>query len=290
MLNMPFEQTQKIEQEAKKPEKDLDVGLERGVEKLEHFLELMAENLRKEGVPVDNECRVDMNAFREVYSKEVLNNDNQELERLEAGWRDEKSLSKEEYIKERKGGIGERMEMLKTAIFHKNLSPDFIVARTSHFDDVKRGMDNIILEKETGNVVCAFDEVADVSSSRYREKRNKVLKRNLAKEGPTLKYGLKIEEENGKMTLGLGDIKDVPIFYLAISPWLIEEGIRNFRPQAKEQFDYEKRLFDEFILSLNEQIAFLKSSKVKRLPVRTQNGILLFEESLKRFTPEKEKK
>jgi len=276
MLNMPPEQT--------KPEKYLDAGLERGAEKLERFLELMAENLRKEGVPADNECRIDMNAFGKIYPDETIQNDKRELKRLQELMRGETGLSVDEYNKKRKSGIGEKMEILKTAIFHKNLSPDFIVARTSHYDDIKGGKDNIIVEKKTGNVVCAFDEVADVFGSRYREKMDNVLRGNIDRNAPRVKYGLKMEKEDGETTLKIGNIKNVPIFYLALSPWLVEEGIRNFNPRLEEQSDYEKILFNEFVVSLNEQIALLKA---KKLPEMMQKSILIFEESLRRFSQNK---
>jgi len=246
----------------------------------------MAVQLRKEGVPVDNECRVDMNAFGEIYGEKALNYDKQRIESLERQWRKMKGLSKEEYTKAKMCSLGEKMEMLKTAIFQKNLSPDFIVARSSHYDDIENGVDNIILEKKTGNLVCAFDEVADVDSPRYEEKIDKVLWRNMTKNGGILKYGLKMEKEGGKMELKLGRAKNAPVFYLALSPWLVEEGAKKFKPQIGEQSDYEKIIFNDFINSLNEQIEII-NSKFKNLPPSIKERILRFQESLGRFLKNK---
>ncbi|PIS35605.1 MAG: hypothetical protein COT36_01495 [Parcubacteria group bacterium CG08_land_8_20_14_0_20_38_56] len=286
---MSFEQPQKIEEGDKEMEK-LDIEIEKGTEKLGRFLELMSQQLREEGVPVDNECRINIDAFEETYSKGIVEKHKQELVRLEKIWFGD--LSEEEFKKKKKRGIGEKMEMLKTAIFQKNLSPDFIVARSSQYDDIKNNVDNIILEKKTGNLVCALDEVADVFSSRFEEKRDKVLRRNMNRNGGTLRYGLKMEKENGKMKLKLGRIKNIPVFYLSLSPWLTEEGVRNFKEELGEQSDYEKIIFDDFINSFNEQIEFINSEfknlslKNRSLRVKVKERPLRFRESLERFSPQ----
>ena len=55
-----------------------------------------------------------------------------------------------EYIKEKEEKImiaGERFERLKTAILYKAFREKFIVVRSSHYDDIRNGVDNVIVEK-----------------------------------------------------------------------------------------------------------------------------------------------
>jgi len=143
-------------------------------EKLENFIKRTAENLQREGVPVTEDCRIDISAFSKVYSENVIERDKKLIKEYESQWYP--GLSEEEIKKERLKIDGEKLERSKNVIFAKNLGKDFIVVRTSLYDDIKNKVDNLILEKETGNLVCALDEVADISEQRLEEKKNKVFR------------------------------------------------------------------------------------------------------------------
>ncbi len=282
-------------------EKQKDKSLDKETEKLLSFLELMAEELRKEGVPVNNECRVDMSAFRGVYRPEEVEEDKQEVAKIKERIRIEESkkigrrLSEEEFEKKTRSRKGNQLEMLKTAIFYKNLGSDFIVARSSQYDDIKRGVDNLILEKKTGNLVCAFDEVASrgtLGASEkgrriHEEKRKKILEQNIKWGGGRLKYGLKMEGKGGEMKLKLGEAKNIPIFYLASLPATIEQGIKNLKSLLDEQSDFERLLFHSFVKSLRSQINSIAPKFNKSLSPEFKKSLLLFEESLERFSQNK---
>jgi hypothetical protein len=72
---------------------------------------------------------------------------------------------------------GERFEVLKTIVFYKFLNEKFIIVRTSSYDDVQNHVDNLIVEKETGNIVCAFYEVSAISGPEFIKKQERFLKK-----------------------------------------------------------------------------------------------------------------
>jgi len=226
-------------------------------ERLRYFLEIIAEGLKKEGVPVEEGCRIDMDFFKGLYGEAEVENDKKKIEEYQEKFREEREMrawgkDPEKIIEEEK--IGEKLEFLKTGIFSKFLGPEFIVARTSLYDDIKNNIDNVILEKKTENLICAFDEVSDTSGKIYEEKKKEVLKRDRIEGGGKLKYGLKLEK--GK--LSPERVFNIPIFYLALPKRHIEEGIKNFTPSFKSKSDFEKNLFAYFSTSLISQINSLK--------------------------------
>lgn len=220
---------------------------EKNVEKLKNYLELMAEDLNDEGIPVTKECKIDAKAFREIYGDDELKKDEKEVERLKEIYAKEKGLSVEELEKKKMMKDGEQLEMLKTAIFHKNLGPDFVVVRASDYDDIKRKVDNVIVNKKTGNVICAFDEGSPMSGDKYENKQKEIIERD-KKGGANLKYGLTFKD--GQEKPHLKELTGLPIFLLALPPSEIQEGMEKF----DEDDDYEKKLFKVFITEIDTQI------------------------------------
>ena len=172
---------------------------EQNRKKLVDFIKEISGNLREEGLPAREDCRIDMDSFGEVYPEKTIKEDRREIESYEKDW--QVGLSEEKRTKTE----GEKLEMLKTAIFSKFLGKDFIVARSSLYDDVKNNIDNVILEKETGNLICALDEAGESSGKGYEEKKTKVLERNRQENGGSLKYGFKLEKDReGKKKINFG--------------------------------------------------------------------------------------
>jgi len=227
---------------------------EAGIEKLDRFLELLSIEMSKEGVPVNNEMKIDMNLFESVYSRSIIEEDLAAIAEAEQEWYGQLAGKME--------SEGEELEKLKTAIFNKKLGNNFLVVRASRHDDTKRGdkknkrkgVDNVILEKDTGNIVCALDEVGATSGPRYEAKEVKTM--NVNKEGGAyLKYGLRYEpDKKGKPVLKLGDVKRVPLFYLALRSDLIDKGIKDFIPSLTETSKTEEMLFEYFIQSMESQV------------------------------------
>jgi len=274
---MPFEKFEsKIEKKLERVEEE-----EKGREKIKDFIKETSENLKKEGVPVTEDCHIDIRAFSEIYPEKIIEKDQELVRDYMSEWYP--GLSEEEIKKEKLKTDGEKLEMLITAIFAKNLGEDFIVARTSLYDDIKNKIDNIILEKETGNIVCALDEVAEISGERLEKKKNEILKeRNIKEKGGKLKYGLKVEKDKkGKPKIFLSKIDSIPVFYLALDDKRINQAIENLIPSLEEKSEYEGKLFSYFKSSLNAQIWYLELDQ--RLHPFLKERLSAFKKSLQEF-------
>jgi hypothetical protein len=231
---------------------------EEEAKRLKELLEKIVATLTDQGIPVDQNCRIDMNAFMDIegYGQEKIKMDVELV-------REVRSSVEENLLSD-----GERLEALKTIVFHKFLHKRFVIVRASFYDDVENYVDNLIVEKETGNIVCAFDEVSVISGRAFAEKQERVLRNN--KNGAKLKYGILLTKDGLKK----GRIKNIPIFYLALPPDNINEGIRNLT-SLEEISDYEKKLWIYFMTTLQSQIARLRLEKLNET---VESRLLEFEE------------
>lgn len=267
------------------------------IEKLEFFLKKLSENLKKEGFPIKENCRISEKdyIFKEekvskyflkkeealkIYSQEKIKEDQNKVLEREKEWFQEE---KEEIIEQkRKQKTGEQFEMLKTAILNKFLSDKFYIIRASLYDDIFNKVDNIIIEKESGKTICAFDEIGDINSERFLEKKEKILLKN--KEGVNLKYGLKIQE--GKLLLG--ETKNLPIFYLAFDFNHFEKVLKEFSESEDSFSECEKKAFDFFMTLILKEKNDLFKKPIEIHPQVLEN-IEYFSQILKNIKLKKEK-
>ncbi len=252
----------------------IEAGKTESIEKVCGFIAENSERLRKEGVPVDNDCRLDMEAFLKIYGDNAVENDRRLIKEYEAKWHPD--IPAEDIAGKKKETSGEKLEILITALFAKFLGDKFIVVRSSLYDDVKNGIDNVVLEKESGTLICAFDEIANISDSDYEEKRDKILTKN-RKGGVKLKYGIKIKDDKVKLAEGTG----VPIFYLALPEKHLEEGIKEFMPSFGEKSEYEINLFKYFLSSIENQYRLLELER--KLDPSLKERLILFKRTIDQF-------
>ena len=216
---------------------------EESVKKLKEFLKLTAEKLEKEGVPVRSNCRIEMDKFDDIYDAEEIEQDKKEILKIES------LINSKETTPEQR--LGEQLEMLKTGIFNKFLPNNFVTARASRFDDIKNGADNVIIDRLSENIVCALDAVGEIQGARFEAKKSQILRKN-KKGGIYLKYALVAKD--GQIIPSQA-IQNIPIFYLALSREHIKKGIQEFVPSIdKPPSDYERKIFDYFISSIDTQI------------------------------------
>lgn len=247
---------------------------EPSAEKLKNFLERAAGELRQDGVPADTDMRINADAFAGVYPPAVLESDKKLVQEYQKifGEKGEKKSTQETF--------GEQLEMLKTAVFYKNLKNDFIVIRSSFYDDIKNKIDNVLLDRRTGNLVCAFDEVCDTTGDIYEGKKEKVLMKNTSEHGVKLKYGLGIERESGAFKVIKQSAEHIPIFYLALPKKHLRTALEQFNPSASVQSPFESKLFYYFIAALDLQMKDLEL-RVERLHPELKRRLLNFGKVLK---------
>jgi hypothetical protein len=257
------------------PESKLESLMEekekREIEKLKRISRECIENLKREKVPIDGDWRIKMEAFEGIskdYTKEKIAKDKEDVKEKEKIFEKEEIERYGVATQEKLKATGEKLEYLKNIIFYKFLGKDFIVCRSSRYDDLKNGVDNLILEKETGNLVCALDEC---EIKRYEVKEEAVWKKNL-EGGGRLKYGLTTK----KGEIKLGSQENLPVFLLFLKDNLIKEGIEKLPESLSEISENDRLLFEAFKKEIEAQIAKLKLAS-KSLNPKLKEKLYRFE-------------
>jgi len=249
--------------------------IEQGAKRVKVFLTELAGRLRQEGLPIDDDCRIDMRAT-DAYNVSEVKSDLRVVNEWEQHWAQEEFGTDDlvEYRANQEKSDGERLERLKTAILNKFLGKEFIIVRASRYDDIKNSVDNVIIDRQTNEVVCALDEVGDMNSRNFDEKKAKVLEKN-QHGGVNLKYSLGLNPLQQEGQSGS------PLFLIALPSDRIKEGLRNFSADLAEPSLYEKRLFDFWVSLL---VAQAKSFYLDRgLDTKMIQAIQRFEKTLDRL-------
>lgn len=103
-------------------------------------------------------------------------------------------------------------ELVVTVLLQKLLPERFVVVRASKYDDYNNGVDNLILDQESGNVICGLDEVISRSDFHGVSKKELKLRNKMEKGGFQIKYGAKFKDAK----LSLESLKNIPAFYLSM--------------------------------------------------------------------------
>lgn len=226
-------------------------------EKLQTLIEKISQELEKEGLPITKECRIDIWQFQDVYpagdKKGDVRGDANFVKKHEKELF-YKDLSQAEIEEKKLMSHGEQFEKLKTAVLYKFFRKDFIVIRSSRFDDIENKVDNIIVERETGNMVCAFDAVADDRKARFSSKTAEIQERNAQCGGAQLKYGISIKDQK----LVKKSFNGLPIFYLSLSSNVLKKGLKELMSSVEDKSKYEADLFFKFLAEMDSQIQELK--------------------------------
>ncbi len=245
------------------------------VERLYSFIGRVAEKYRAEGVPVRADGRIDMLAYKGIHPD--LDADLAKNSELDDAWF--KDVPKDRRQSAKLALEGEQLEMLAYGVFVKNLGKNFIVARASEHDDRINKADTVILDKDSGELICAFDEVSATSGSDFEEKLGKVKNRNF-QGGAKLKYGIGVKKVGEKRVVMAASVESLPIFYIALPSDRIKKGIKEFNPDQNTQSDFEKNLFKYFVATLNAQIQGLKLYG-NRLDPKLKERLQVFETLLR---------
>lgn len=268
--------------EKKRPEREHE---ETKNEKLDRLLTKMALDVNQKlkeyltdtkGNPtfVDETCRLNQNAFRRksggMYSSDDLNRHAEEvgqrqrefaLEAFCPGEHNPTDNEVNDYLEKwrewnkYKGGDG--VEKLSTILLHKILGEDYAVLRTCEYDDYVNSVDQLVVNLETGEVVCAFDEVLDeVEGNRYRNKVNRA-KRRLKKDGGmSVAYGFAVDDNgNG---LKRAALRGVPAVCLSTNKRSFHTLMRKLTDCEGSLNSAEVGFLDHMINQVRTQLEELK--------------------------------
>ena len=151
------------------------------------------------------------------------------------------------------------LEQAMLVLLYKFLKEDFLVVRTAAHDDYLAGVDNLIIEKKSGKVVCAFDEVHDRNDGKYTTDKFNKHKKLAEGGGVYVRYGLKIEGNK----IVQHEIRNVPVFAISLTqdkfaellPAMLQNGL-------SQTGKVEKEIMTAVLESLKNQAAELKKARI----------------------------
>jgi len=177
------------------------------------------------------------------------------IEIKESAWAQEKDQSLKEYREKQENSDSSLAEKAITLSLAKVLGSRFISLRSSSYDDYENGIDNVLLDTETGSLVCGFDEVvAGYGQDGSSKKEDKIMKK-FAKGGSYAKYGLEINPDTKEVKVTKK--KNIPNFYISVAKSELSELLENVsKPDLSE---IEKKVLSDVVFSLQYQIEKMKS-------------------------------
>lgn len=226
---------------------------------------------------VGPDCTINMRAFagRTGFDKESLGRDEASVLERQIDFAGARSERVREFYRQEHGAetmddlirawkanreksASSKLEMAVTGVFHKVLKSEFLVVRSSTYDDYHNGADTIIVNKETGDVICAIDEFHD-QGDRTAAKADKARKTD--GRGTGIKYGLTFEKDAaGASKLAAGPIRNIPIFYLKLSREELESLLAGMDCGSTDQLaPVELETFDKLTGYLEKQAGELES-------------------------------
>lgn len=209
--------------------RDIHQTAKERLEQIKPLLRLEADRLRKYGAPVDDETRIDMNAFSKIgqYEPAMIQDDLRQVAEKEKLFisqnRPEELLAK---------NVGELLEVTKTILFNKYwFKKNFIALRTSKFDDYHFGIDELIFDTATFQPLAVID-----TSTIHKNIHAKVAR------GGQIKYGLKWEKKGFRPSL----LAHLPVFVVQIKN---DEVLRLAREVISGELSPENQAMEKSILT-----------------------------------------
>jgi hypothetical protein len=194
---------------------------------------------------INKEGQIGMNGF----SEEEIEKDRKDVLAKEKLFSGDDGKDKVEWSRDKKRNPSNITEIALTILLQKSLGKDFIVARSSKYDDYLNGVDQVIVYVPTGEVVCGFDEVIGNVGDDGGEKKKEKLEKIMTRGGANIKYGAQLKD--GKLVRS--EVKNVPAFYVSLSKENLRELLESLKNNS--QGDTEQKIFSKLLASLENQAA-----------------------------------
>lgn len=182
----------------------------------------------------------------------------------EEAWARESGLSLEDYSRKKESSSNSLAEQAITLSLAKVLGSRFLSARSSAWDDYENGVDNLLLDLETGSVVCGFDEVIEGYGQDGSAKKEKKIMEKFSRGGSFVKYGIKSTGEAGK-EVAISKKANLPTFFVSLTKDELSDLLENInKPEISVS---EKKVIGEIISSLEYQVGLMdgKSADVNNI-------------------------
>ncbi len=257
--NISFSKNESITQKTERFKKELSVALQRVSQKTNQELgtkllsddccvSMKGHNANKDDLLKDKEWIRHKEGLW-IMNKYSLQSEEEVSDAMRAEFKDKRSQSKSELA-----------EMISTYIMSKFIGDDYIIARASTYDDY-RGVDNIIVNKKTGAVICAFDDLHediynnDERDTALEEKKQWAIKM-AERGGQKIKYGFGMD--NGKIIKK--QLTNVPKLFLRFSVADLDNAINSIDcSDLTNKTEGESLIFNRIIEQLVSQVDELRT-------------------------------
>lgn len=165
-------------------------------------------------------------------------------------------------------------ELALTVMLQRVLPSQFLVVRASAYDDYNNGVDQLIIDRETGNVICGIDEVINRDYQSGPSKKELKIRTKMEKGGFQVKYGAKFDQGN----LSLASLKNIPAFYLSLDKAELVKLSENLEDENTSES--EKELFKKLKASLLAQVNSYAKLSLNRDLLSNINSFKAFLEAL----------
>lgn len=215
-------QFEKKKNQPKRSQEEIKHGLNEAMLNCTQIINTQLQNI--EGAPkklLDQKGHIRFDCYYNLYDKDELLADKKntkEKKRVFLGVSEEASEEEvsraEDSARMRDGNVSEEVIFL---MLNKALRDQFVVARSCDYDDFENGTDLLLVDKNTGKTICAFDETVESKvngnvMSRMDKKMDRAKSRLKSGRGMKVKYGVTFE--NDKMVLG--QVDKIPPLFLAL--------------------------------------------------------------------------
>jgi hypothetical protein len=192
----------------------------------------------------------------------------------EESWAKDEGKTVDDWKKSREKNPAAIAELAVSVLLHKAIGDKFIIARASKFDDYQNGVDNVLIDRENGNIVCGFDEVLGREGNDGSEKKKLKLMREAERGGINIRYGATIE----KGELMRKSFRNIPAFYLGLSKDELGQILESL-DKGERLSESEKTVLNKLFMSLDTQINDLENDEYVR-DVNLKRNLTNFKDSL----------
>lgn len=193
-------------------------------------------------------------------------------------WASDVGKTREEMLNSREKNPANIAEIAATLLFDKVLNKDFIIVRASTYDDYENGADQLIIDKQSGAVICGLDDaILGESLKDTGEKKALKIDKKMKKGGAQIKYGATVNQG----VLERRSLNNVPIFYFNLAKNEMNKILSSLSSDNLEITSEEKKVYTKLINSLLDQ-----SNKYQEdvdLNPRLKNNIHKFQPSLNKM-------
>jgi len=246
--------------------------------RLESFLPLMQEKLaqKAEKYNQDYKCSwLDKDGAISMAEHPDWQEDEAVSDEQEKNWAKEMGKSLKQWQSDKERNPSNLTEIALTLSLQRLLPDNLMVVRSARYDDYNNGVDQLIVDRDSGLVVCGIDEVINRQGNSGPSKKEEKVTQKMLQGGARVKYGARVE----KGALQLGKLQNIPAFYLSLEKNELADLCESL--EKGEATANERALLANLQTSLSEQI---KSYESLSLSQELRLNLNIFQESLKSWS------